>query len=67
MLTLAPDELHELTGKTRPDAQKRALEFMGVPYRQRPDRTLAVLRSAAEAVLGARDTIPAPREPELMP
>lgn len=64
---LTPAELHDLTGRIRADAQKRVLEFMGVPYRQRPDRSLAVLRSAAEAVLGARDTIPAPREPELMP
>lgn len=65
-MTLTPDELRELTGKTKPSAQRRALDFMGVAYRQRPDGSLAVLRSLAEEALGGAATMPkTPREPEL--
>lgn len=68
MLTLTPAELVDLTGKERPAAQKRALDFLGVPYRQRLDRSLAVLRSAAEAALGGAATMhSSQREPELHP
>ena len=65
MLTLTRAELAELTGKTRSDAQRRVLDYMSLPYRVRPDQTLAVLRSHVVQLQG--DTMPAPREPELQP
>lgn len=66
MLTLSVIELRDLTGKTRHDAQRRALAFMGVPYRVRPDGSVAVLRIAAEAALGGTSTM-RPKEPQLQP
>lgn len=65
MLILSDTELRELTAKRRSDAQRRALDFMGVPYRMRPDRSLAVLRVHVEVLAGA--TIPPAREPQLQP
>jgi hypothetical protein len=68
MLTLSPDELRELTGRRRSDAQARALEHMGIPFSARPNGTLAVLRSLAERALGSDGTIKPPaREPQLQP
>jgi len=64
-LTLSPDELRDLTAKRRSDAQRRALEFMGVPYKRRPDGSPAVLRVHVELLAGA--TMQAKREPELQP
>lgn len=58
---LTPQELETLTGKRRPSAQSRALDFMGVFYRKRPDGSLAVLASHVEAPGIARP----PREPNL--
>jgi hypothetical protein len=63
MLTLSPEELRELTAKRRSDAQARVLDFMRIPYRVRPNGTLAVLRIHVE--VGA--TIRAQIEPELQP
>lgn len=51
-MILTPDELAALTGKVRRDAQVRALRFMGIDHKVRPDGTVAVLRSHAEKVLG---------------
>lgn len=65
MLTLSPDELRELTACRRSDAQRRALEFMGIPFRVRPGGSLAVLRQHVESMPGA--TMRLPREPELQP
>lgn len=64
-LTLAPQELRELTAKRRCDAQRRALDQMGVKYAVRPDGSLAVLRSHVEQVLGAAGATIRIREPEL--
>ena len=66
MLTLTPEELRDITGKRRSDAQERVLGCLGVYYRRRPDGTLAVLRSAAEAALGGGGRVVA-REPQLQP
>jgi hypothetical protein len=67
MLTLAPRELSELTGKRRGDAQARVLSHMGIPFTTRPDCTLAVLRAVVERALGGMPgTIERP-EPQLMP
>lgn len=41
---LTDKELVELTGKVRPKAQARVLDFMNIPYKPRPDGTLVVLR-----------------------
>lgn len=68
MFTLTPDELRELTGCRRSDAQARALEHMGIPFSARPNGTLAVLRTVVERALGADGTMaPTPREPQLQP
>lgn len=59
---LTSDELRALTGKQRADAQRRELDYMGIPYHTRRDGSLVVLRGALQP--GA--TI-APPEPELLP
>ena len=41
---LSNQELVELTGKVRPSAQVKVLNFMGIPYKLRPDGTPAVVR-----------------------
>jgi len=51
-LTLTPEELIDLTHRTRPKAQLRALRAMGIEARQRPDGSVAVLRTAVEASMG---------------
>jgi hypothetical protein len=51
-MILTPEELAELTRRTRKDAQVRVLRFMGIEHRVRPDGSVAVLRSHVEAVLG---------------
>lgn len=43
-LALTPDELVEVTGRTRHKAQAEALTAMGIPYRLRPDGSPLVLR-----------------------
>ncbi len=50
---LDADELEQLTGKKRRDAQVRALRFMGIEHRVRPDGTVAVSRMHVEQTLGA--------------
>lgn len=52
------DEIAQLTGRTRSDAQVRALRFMGIEHRVRPDGSVAVLRSHVQQVFG--DTGAAP-------
>lgn len=64
---LSADDLRELTGKRRSDAQARALDFMRIPYSTRPNGTIAVLRVVAERALGGTGTIAHAAEPELMP
>jgi hypothetical protein len=50
-LTLSDSELENLTRKTRPSAQVRALRGMGIEHRQRPDGSVAVDRSHYEEVM----------------
>lgn len=45
---LTQEELIELTGRRRRDSQLRALRFMGLEHKVRPDGSLAVLRSHVE-------------------
>lgn len=67
-MLLARHELQELTGCRRSDAQRRALDHMGIPYTVRPNGTVAVLRVVAEQALGGRPGTMLPaNEPELMP
>ena len=48
MIVLSEQELVDLTKKTRPSAQARVLDFMDIPYRPRPDGSLAVMRIHVE-------------------
>lgn len=50
-MMLTPSELADLTGRSRSDAQVRALRFMGIEHRTRPDGSIAVLKSHVEHVL----------------
>ncbi|GMG89620.1 hypothetical protein Cmtc_18990 [Cupriavidus sp. TKC] len=52
-LTLSPDELKELTHKSRSSAQVRALRSMGIEHKVRPDGSVAVLRAHVDAQMGA--------------
>jgi hypothetical protein len=56
---LTADELIELTGRRRHDAQALALRSMGIEHRLRPDGTVVVLRAHVEQLLG----VVAAREP----
>ncbi|MDB6101203.1 MAG: hypothetical protein JWO52_1202 [Gammaproteobacteria bacterium] len=57
-MNLSPQELEDLTLKATPRRQARVLEFLGIPYRARPDGTLLVLRVH---VTGTQDSRPRPR------
>ena len=50
-LTLAREEVIELTGRVRHVGQRQALTAMGIAYRIRPDGSPAVLRTVAELIL----------------
>ena len=52
---LDPDELKQRTNRERSGAQRKALDFMGMPYKVRADGSIVVLRSAIEEVMGARN------------
>jgi hypothetical protein len=53
VIVLSYDELVELTGRRRRDAQLIALKYMGIEHRVRPDGSLAVLRSHVSHIFGA--------------
>jgi len=50
LLCLTQDEVAQLTGRTRPSAQRRALRHMAIDHKQRPDGSVVVLRSALDGV-----------------
>jgi hypothetical protein len=52
LLCLTDTELSQLTGKQRPSAQKRALRFMGIDHKLRPDGSLVVLRAILDPNAG---------------
>lgn len=52
---LSNAEVGALTRKHRRDAQSRALDFMGIAHRIRPDGSIAVLRKHVERLLGGED------------
>jgi hypothetical protein len=45
---LTPDEIEELTGATRSDAQRAELNHLGIPYRARRNGTI-IAPGAAES------------------
>ena len=47
-MILTPDELRELTGKTRSDAQAKELEYLCIPFKRRRDGSIVVLRSSLD-------------------
>jgi hypothetical protein len=49
---LEPPEIIKLTGKTRKPAQLRALRFMGIEHKVRPDGAVIISRSHIEKVFG---------------
>lgn len=49
---LTEQQVEALTHRTRRDAQVRALRFMGIEHKKRPDGSVAVLRSHVEWILG---------------
>lgn len=49
---LNADQLRELTGKQRPSAQARVLRELGIRHGIRPDGSIVVMDTAADAVLG---------------
>jgi uncharacterized protein DUF4224 len=51
-LCLTPDEVAQLTGRTRPSAQRKALQHMSIDHKQRPDGSIVVLRSVLDAASG---------------
>ena len=53
-MILSQKELIELTGRTRKNAQVRALRFMGIEHRPRPDGSVAVSRSHVEHTLSGQ-------------
>lgn len=62
---LDDDDLIALTGKTRRDAQARALDFMGVGYKLRPDGSVVVMRASVEHCFGFGLVSKKTRKPEL--
>lgn len=52
MLILTEQEIQALTGRQRRPAQLRALKWMGIEHRVRPDGSIAVLREHVQNVLG---------------
>ena len=55
-IVLTQDEVQSLTGRHRKDAQVKALRFMGIEHRVRPDGTVAILKAHIEQILGATST-----------
>lgn len=49
-------EVIALTGRQRKDAQIRALRYMGIEHRIRPDGTVAVLKAHVEQSLGLKES-----------
>lgn len=52
-IVLTRDEVEALTGRHRKDAQVKALRYMGIEHRVRPDGTVAVLKAHIDRILGA--------------
>ena len=57
-------ELSELTNKVRRDAQVKALRFMGIEHRIRPDGSVCVLKAHVEQTLGLHANLNVIKETE---
>lgn len=68
-LTLSPEELQELTGRTRAGAQRRALEQMGLAFFTDADGRPRVLRALVERLGGmpGGSAMLTAREPQIRP
>ena len=53
---LNQQELIELTGRRQKAAQVKALRFMGIEHRIRPDGSVAVLEEHVKVVMGVVDS-----------
>lgn len=62
-MILTSEELAALTGRRRKDAQVKALRYMGLEHKIRPDGSVAVLRAHVERELGGTSGA-TPREAE---
>lgn len=51
-IVLTQDEIEALTGRHRKDAQVKALRYMGIEHRVRPDGSIAVLKAHIDLLLG---------------
>lgn len=56
VLLLTDEEVIELTGRQKREAQRKVLSELSIPFRIRPDGTLVVLRAAMEVALGHAPT-----------
>jgi hypothetical protein len=67
MLTeiLTDEELLDLTEKTKPSAQARVLDYLGISYLKRPSGTLIVYRHDALNLPANNHTIKKTRELDL--
>lgn len=59
-MILDAEELHRLTGRRRRKGQREALDYMGIPYRVRPDGRLVVIAADLEHRERAQAAVPAP-------
>lgn len=62
-MILTTTEIATLTGKQRRSAQRRVLDALGVPYRQRPDGTIVIFQTDVNAPAQNRPTPPRLRLP----
>jgi hypothetical protein len=60
VMFLTTEELVALTGKQKPTAQRRVLDYLGIVPMVRKDKTLVVLRSQLELAQS-----PEPRRPQV--
>lgn len=63
-MMLTNDELVQLTGKRAKNAQIRALRFMCIDHKIRPDGSVAVLRAHVDHVMGGGMHLSQPKEME---
>lgn len=49
---LTKEEITELTGRVRSDAQAKALNVMGIHHKRRPNGEIAVLKAHVESEFG---------------
>jgi len=61
---LSDEELQQLTGKKRRNAQATELNHLGIDHKRRADGSIVVLRAAVEWALGLRQERKAARPVE---